>query len=284
MEESEIAIHQITYLPNHLGHVEPSFRQYDNTNSSAPNEMEYRVFLDAYEARLPTKAKYTGFVSWKFRQKTKIQGHQFIEFIAANPGHDVYFINPFPSELVWKNVWLQGDSFHPGLLDFTQTLLDRLDYKIDLNSLENLSNTAAYCNYWVGTQEFWDRYMAFTQPLYRHIIDGLSASEREFFWKKADRKIEASYFPFLFERVFSTLLISDASIKSCEYTYSESEIRCRYKSNIAEIILTNYQLVRSDPGGEARRLALDLTEMRNTHLRNTKRKSMLNMLRTLRRG
>jgi hypothetical protein len=259
---SAIRIHQIHFRPEQKAHLEPAFIPFDNAASPAPEQMEYRVFRDGYQRGLTREADYTGFVSWKFRQKTRVTGDVFVDFIRDNPGYDVYFINPFPAELLWRNVWVQGETFHPGLLGFAQTIFDRLDYDIRLASLDNLADTAAYCNYWVGSSEFWDRYMEFTEPIYDHLVNDLSAAERELLWSRADRQIEASYFPFIFERMFSTLLASDSSIKAHAYRYSEPALRARFQPHIADMILAAYDLEDESYEEASKRL---LSSLRRLH-------------------
>ena len=63
-----------------------------------------------------------------------------------------------------------------------------------------------FCNYWAGTRRFWDEYMAFCEPVYRQIMEGLDPADRALIWSRADREIDASYVPFIMERLVSTFL------------------------------------------------------------------------------
>lgn len=90
----------------------------------------------------------------------------------------------------------------------------QLKYDIDLFSIKNDVSNTAYCNCWVGNELFWEKYMAFTLPIYYYILYESPLDLRNTFLKKrADKKINAPYFPFIFERLFSTLLVVDPSIK-----------------------------------------------------------------------
>ena len=56
-------------------------------------------------------------------EKTGKTGREFIDFIQANPGYDVYFINPFPQNAYYTyNVWVHGDYCHPGLMALAHRL------------------------------------------------------------------------------------------------------------------------------------------------------------------
>ena len=55
----------------------------------------YGVFRDNYYNGNYKSAEYTGYLSWKFRQKTRIWGKEFVTFIQKSEKSDVYFVNPF---------------------------------------------------------------------------------------------------------------------------------------------------------------------------------------------
>jgi hypothetical protein len=180
-----------------------------------------------HEKGMHHEADYTGLLSWKFNEKTNIAGSEFIEFIKKNPGHDVYFINPLPfliNAYAFRNVWYQGDFYHPGLLDFMQRIMNDLDYGIDLKGLTNDESTTLFCNYWVGNEIFWDRYMGFTKPIYDYLSTRLDESKKEFISRIADRIIGTNHIPFIFERLFSTFLSSRRDIRYLNYRYSEENL------------------------------------------------------------
>jgi hypothetical protein len=167
-------------------------------------------------------------VSWKFNQKTKTEGRVFIDFIKNNPGYDVYFINPYPHEvLLFRNVWLQGEACHPGLIEFAQSIMNRLRYDIDLRAIENSHDTALYCNFWVGNAQFWDQYMEFTKPIFDYLRTRLSDEEKRFLNRPADkaRDATATYLSFIMERLFSTFLVSHKKIRSLSYEYPCRELQ-----------------------------------------------------------
>ncbi|WP_058498349.1 rhamnan synthesis F family protein [Legionella gratiana] len=212
--ESSIAIHQIFYKKKQQYFLEEQFIPYDNSDSLAPILCEYGVFKKIFDASLHKQYGLVGAVSWKFKRKTGLSGERFFDFIKSNPGYDVYFVNPFPQEAIHHSVWKQGDLHHAKITELTQNILIQLKYNIDLFSIQNDVNNTAYCNYWVGNESFWAKYMAFTLPIYYYILYESPLYLRNIILKKrADERINAPYFPFIFERLFSTLLVVDPSIK-----------------------------------------------------------------------
>ncbi|RME91641.1 MAG: hypothetical protein D6767_04810 [Candidatus Hydrogenedentota bacterium] len=201
-----ITIYQIYYQENQKKYLEKDFIPYNNEYGNA-KWFEYGVFEKEYRENPIAKEELRGYVSWKFRQKTKISGQEFLDFIKRNPGYDVYFINPYEFDaLAFPNVWYQGEFYHPGILSFSQKLLDHAGYSLDLHLLQTKPLEAAFCNYWIGNQKFWDLYMDFTIPLFEYIENKLTTEEKDFLFSKADTKIKANYIPFIMERMFSTLL------------------------------------------------------------------------------
>ncbi|KTD53532.1 Rhamnan synthesis protein F [Legionella santicrucis] len=212
--ESSVAIYQIFYKKKQRYCLEDSFIPYDNSDSFAPMLCEYGVFKKIFDASVHKQYGCVGAVSWKFKRKTTLSGNQFFDFIKSNPGYDVYFVNPFPRETIHHSVWTQGDLHHSEITALTQNILMQLKYDIDLFSIKNDVSNTAYCNYWVGNELFWEKYMAFTLPIYYYILYESPLYLRNTLLKKrADKKINAPYFPFIFERLFSTLLVVDPSIK-----------------------------------------------------------------------
>lgn len=205
----DVSIYQICYCAQQHKEVDKDFILYDNSHycdkhKKVNNPREYQVFVDNHN-RL--SSDYTGFISWKFYNKTHITGREFIDNISTA---DVYFINCGPRSV--SNVWQQGERQHPGLMKFTQDILDSIGYDIDINNISHDISKVAFCNFWVGNREFWNKYMKFTLPIYDYIINHLSEEQQLFIRKRACKGIDSDYFPFIMERLFTTLLHVDNSI------------------------------------------------------------------------
>ena len=225
----KIGIHQIYYDPAQVAKLEPGFIPYDNTTNPNREWAEYHVFETEFRKGTYKKFDFTGFVSWKFGQKSTIPGERFLRFIAENPGADVYFLNPFPmEELLFRNVWLQGEFYHPGILDFSQRLLARAGYQIDLRSWDEPRDNFAFCNYWAGNARFWEQYMEFTGKLAAILRVGLDARDKDFLHSIASKTNNFSYIAFIMERMFSVFLSLHTEISAKRYGYSEQEINSRY--------------------------------------------------------
>lgn len=198
-------IHQIFYRESQKDFLDPAFLPYNNEGKSYPYNFEYAVFFDLYKKTDWSHTDLLGTVSWKFQQKTGLTGQVFLDNINANPGYDVYFVNPFPELCIYRSVWDHGEEFHPRLKEITGKLFQACGYDTRLLEHETPPNLTAYCNYWVGSKNFWDEYIAFLTPIWEYAHQGNEPLSLEL-RKMADPFIKAPYLPFLFERLFSTFL------------------------------------------------------------------------------
>ncbi|MDF1795391.1 MAG: hypothetical protein P1U63_02510 [Coxiellaceae bacterium] len=215
-----IQVHQIYYDTQQQPLLDPEFIPFDNRSNPKPELREYYVFKQVFDQEIFRQADMTGVFSWKYLQKSGVPGKKFLDFVKANPGYDVYFINPMPDELVYESVWQQGELCHPGIIALTEKILTGLGYEVNLADMKMGAKTTLYCNFWVGTQAFWQQYLPFLQQCDDYIKNQLSDSDRELLFSRADRQIDASYFPFIFERLFPTFLVLNPEIKARAYKYS----------------------------------------------------------------
>ncbi len=210
-----VRIHQIFYEDSQRTVLDPAFIPYDNRANPCPEWREYHVFRTAWLGGVCRDGDITGFLSWKFVAKTGLRGATFVRFIERNPGYDAYFAHPFRVEpQAFTNIWQQAEIHHPGILGLAQRILNAVGMDVDLASLDQPREQVLFCNYWAGSRRFWDAYMKFCEPVYRHILDGLDDADRRLTWSRADREIDAPYVPFIMERLFSTFLAIEPSIRS----------------------------------------------------------------------
>ena len=217
---------QNVYAPGQEKKLDPAFVPHDGTRNARTDYREVALFVRMYHAGQHKAADYTGIVSPKFGEKTRISGADFLRFVARNPGYDVYFINPYPINAYYSfNVWEHGEICHAGLIAVAQDLFDRAGIQCDLASLgRNSHATLLYCNYWLGNERFWDRYMAIIMRLLQTIEELPPRVRARLFALDPNYPTAATLVPFMFERVFSTLLLLDSSLKGCAYPLSRDYI------------------------------------------------------------
>lgn len=238
-----IAIYQIQYSNNVIGEFDSSFLTYDCRKNPESEKREIAHMLRFYEEVVlkQNSAKYFGLLSPKFSNKAKISGKSFIDWIDANPGYDVYFINPFPQLSYWNfNIWTQGEFWHPGLKDLSTALLNSAGYNFDIEDLpRNNNKTALYSNFWVANKKFWDSYMEFIKKII-FAIDNLSDSDKAKIFEITPHYTSATFFPFIFERLFSTFLILEKNISYLSYKHEIDEIRDCCNNDMERFIINEW--------------------------------------------
>ena len=211
-----IAIYEPIYLPGQTL-SDPAFRPL-RLEANYPEWREFRIIVDMYRRGMHRLQRFTGLMSPKFGAKTGISGKLFIDFIGDNADADVCFINPFAYlSYISFNVWTQGEVYHPGLKKRAQDLLDssRVDLEIE-NVARHGPQVLCYCNFWVGTERFWDDYVGgILLPIAEFLeTHPESAIARAVFEQKTPPDFVA-FLPYIVERLFSSYLSRRGSTLIC---------------------------------------------------------------------
>lgn len=203
-----IAIYEPLYLSDQKL-AEPAFRPLRTESNVHADWREFYLLVEMYRRGMHRQQSLTGLMSPKFGLKTGISGTQFIEFIDANSDADVCFINPFPHIAYLSfNVWMQGECVHPGLTSHAQALLDAAGVNMTIADIpRHGSGVLCYCNFWVGSERFWDAY-----------VGGILLPIAQFLEKNPEATISRNvlsptwyhepvpFLPFIIERLFSSFL------------------------------------------------------------------------------
>lgn len=206
----KVRIFQIYYRPEQLNDLDPAFDPYDNEGDDSPL-LEFNVFRKLARSASVKGADLWGALSWKFGEKTGLSGEQLRQVIAANPGYDVYYCNPFPElEGLYHNLWLQGETSHPNFLILCHEFFDAAGLPEEaINTLQPSSAFAA-SNYFVATPAFWRSYMSFVDHAIEEADRRMSSTAKAMIYSSAaDHRgmhAAASYLPFIVERLFSVFL------------------------------------------------------------------------------
>ena len=218
-----LKVYQCFYLPDQRKFLDlKSFIPYDNTPNLKPELCERPIHEKLFQNhKNDSPDTYWGLVSWKWGQKLQYNGSFFIDWIKKNPGYDVYFIDPNMSNIaVFKNSFIKGDTTQPGILNFSQKLLDKLEININLLEDGINPNISSTCTYWVGNKKFWNKWNAFwnkclqiieEDPELKSFIYGYS--------RKTHIGQDVINYPFVYERFFSIFLTQEKKLKFVQYPF-----------------------------------------------------------------
>ena len=225
---SPIRIFQIYFEGWQRELLDPAFYPLDNSRSTS-ELMEFNVFEQLQRNAATQGAALWGALSWRFAEKTGMQGAELVKQIVDHPGYDVYFCNPHPyNEALYHNMWVQGEVSHPQFLDLTRQFYTAagLDDK-ELRTIESSGNFSA-ANYFVASPKFWDLFIPFVRRVLVTADKALDSKVRDILHSKvADDKglhAGATYIPFIVERLFTTFMRSDGKgLKSFKVALPERE-------------------------------------------------------------
>ncbi len=148
--------------------VAPGWQILDNRANPRPDWYEYgpiRRFL--LDQPLDENAFY-GFFSPKFSHKTGLDRAAAEAFVAGHAAHaDVLLFSPQPDMgAFFINVFEQGETFDPGLIDAYQQLLLSIGRAVPLRQLVMDSRQVCFSNYFVARPAFWREWLAVNEALF----------------------------------------------------------------------------------------------------------------------
>ena len=228
--EIKSEIFQIYFKPELLTQCDPAFTPLDNVANPYPDIREWYIFEREHERLMATDLTHWGFFSWRFGAKSNLTGQQVYDFIDANPGHDVYFFNPFPGlDAIFPNLWEQSACCNMPLGEITNKFLQHMGYQnINVDVLVLDYNYICSCSFVVASRAFWTRYLQFSQNIFK-----LAEVDADF---KQKMFVEPSgyaqqpglcRFSFINERLLPTFAYLER-FSACGYQYNERTIKSAY--------------------------------------------------------
>jgi hypothetical protein len=211
MTAKPLGIHTICYLPGMMDTVDPDFLPFDVSAEPQEERRETAHMLTFWRLGKHRDYEVSGLLSPKFAQKTGINGAIFNDFVAGNPGYDVWFVDPYPHYFYLSyNIWEHGEIWYAGLCERASLLFAAAGLAIDLEKFpRSTRSTLLFSNIWAGTTQLWDRFMAFVSRIATHaeavpgVFDTVPYEDGR-----------AVYFPFIFERLFTTFLVLHPDVRA----------------------------------------------------------------------
>ena len=220
-----LKVFQIYYLREQLTGLDPAFVPLDNTSNERSELREWYVW-DKHLTKNPVgDDELVGFCSQKFKEKTGVDGKDFVKWIEDNPDNDVWIINPcILNEAMFSSGWEQGDMYHPGISEIGNTFLKKIGWgDPDVKSSLLDRTVTTYANYVVGNARFWNQFMTFSRKLFSEAEEDPVFKDQVFGPGHSNYGPDPSLpmFTFLIERLLPTFLDnSDLRVAHCDLPYT----------------------------------------------------------------
>ena len=225
---SPVRIFQIYFEAWQRELLDPAFYPLDNSRGTS-ELLEFAVFEQLQKNAATQGASLWGALSWRFGEKTGMQGSDWVKQITDHPGHDVYFCNPNTHiEAVFHNMWLQGETAHPRFVDVCKAFFVAagLDDK-ELMALHPSTSFSA-ANYFVASPKFWELYIPFVRKVLVTADKKMPPKLRDLLHSKIadDKSLHggATYVPFIVERLFGYFMRTEGKdLKAFKIALPERE-------------------------------------------------------------
>jgi hypothetical protein len=215
MSAPSVQLYQIAYSPQTLAALEPGYRVLDNLANARPDWYEYWAIRQHLLANTLDEDAFHGFFSPKFGRKTGLSHAQVTSFVQAHGADtDVFLFSPQPDMgAFFLNVFEQGETFDPGLIDAYGSFLASIGRPAELRGLVMDSRQIVFSNYFVARPAFWREWLALNEALFAACEGPASALQRALtqpttYPGAAQRKV------FLQERAASYLLATQPQWRS----------------------------------------------------------------------
>ncbi|ESK56742.1 hypothetical protein [Acinetobacter tjernbergiae] len=166
---------------------------------------------------------YFALLSPKFNYKTGLTASDITAFIRENDQQDIYLFNPYPMHVYnFMNVWEQAEVNHPEIISIVNYLFCQARIGFRASDLHrNSLNQVVYCNYWVAKKSFLDEFIKFLKKL-DHTIELMPSCQKNIYFNRTEYKVDACFYPFVFERMITTFLFINHQYKSLSYIYDRN--------------------------------------------------------------
>ena len=208
MSPAPLRLFTITYSDATRADVEPGYEVLDNSANERPDWYEYWPMRQFLLKQPLDEATWYGFFSPKFPRKTGLSHAQVQATVlqAAAQGVDVVLFSPQPDMAAFfLNVFEQGETFDPGLIDAYSAFLDDIGRPAPLRQLVMDSRQIVFSNYFVARPAFWREWLQLNEALFA-ICEGPATPLQQALTKPTSYPGAAQRKTFLQERVASLLL------------------------------------------------------------------------------
>ena len=168
MTTTAVHLYQIAYSVAAFDQIQPGYRVLDNLDNPRPDWFEYWPMRRFLLEQPMDEAAFYGFFSPKFGAKTNLTHAEVVAFVRAQAAHtDVLLFSPQPDMgAFFLNVFEQGETFDPGLIEAFEALLQSIGRSAPLRQLVMDSRQTVFSNYFVARPAFWREWLALNEALF----------------------------------------------------------------------------------------------------------------------
>jgi hypothetical protein len=161
-------IYQICYSQETLESIPAGFLPLNNVVNERSDWRELWPIRNYLKTNILSDDTLYGFLSPKFFQKTHLNFEGLQNYLKENySNQDLVSFSPFWDLMaIFKNVFEQGDFFHPGLADVCAKFCASSIPHLNLADTVMDSQNTIFCNYFLAKKEFWRQWLILADQLF----------------------------------------------------------------------------------------------------------------------
>lgn len=163
-----VHLHLIAYNEATFESIGPGWSVLDNRANPRPDWFEYGPLREHLLHQALDEDAFYGFFSPKFSSKTGLTPEQVRAFVQQHAHEaDVLLFSPQPDMgAFFLNVFEQGETFDPGLIDAYAAFLQHIGRPAPLRQMVMDTRQIVFSNYFVARPAFWREWLALNEALY----------------------------------------------------------------------------------------------------------------------
>jgi hypothetical protein len=212
-------IYQICYSQGTLAQVPEGFLTLDNTENTRADWREYWPIRNFLLNNYLSDDVLYGFLSPKFQSKTLLNHNSIQQFLDLHyQNEDVVSFSPFwDLTSIFKNIYEQGDFFHPGLAHVCKLFCDQFAAGLDTRNAITHSQNTIFCNYFLAKKSFWNEWLNLGEKLFQCAEQNASPLANELNQTTTYGVQQLPMKIFVQERIATSALLLNSEIKCLAY-------------------------------------------------------------------
>lgn len=228
-----IQLLQNCVFDHHFERPIPGFDMLDCRQNLHPEWREFQIFEQLYREGRHHSANVLGAVSSRFEAKALIDGHAVRRWIEANPGKEVYVVNPWPQWCYANfNLNTRAAIIHamPDFLTLSQRVLEKARVPLHIAAVGRQHNgNYGMSSYWFGSPRFWEKMVTELVIPVTHLSRSEIGPElHDFLYKPAPYYGQAAHrpggLPFLLERATIQYIQAEFGTSAAFYPRTREQI------------------------------------------------------------
>ena len=173
---TDVRLFQICYTDDMRQQTPPGFTALSSLAAGRPDWREFGPIRDHLMHHVLEDDVFYGFFA-PHMSGQMLDAEKIRDFVQQHgQDHDVLIFSPFwDLNSLFVNSFVQGDFFHPGLLDCSQAFARSAGLDLRLAELVMHGDNTAFCNSFVAKKRFWLHWLELGEKLYRSAEQGEGA-------------------------------------------------------------------------------------------------------------